>query len=376
MKILVDAHTFSVDHPTGVSLYIRNLLLALSRIDGKNEYTILFNAFRRGYSERIRAAFAGLGGNFQMEFSRFPSTMNRRLRDWLWYDLYLPHQVCRCRPDVLFCPDFIAPTRVAVPVVVTVHDLCPILYPEFSERAVWYAPRRQIGTSIAKAKFAMADSECVRRDIIRLFGAAREKIVTVHLAADPRFQQPPVLEAREGIARKYGIQRPFALCVGSPNPRKNIRRLVAAFGLARREGGVEHELVIAGPYTESACNRQEGVRAIGYVPDDDLAALYHAADFFLFLSRYEGFGIPLVEAMSCGAPVITSDRGTMKEIAGDAALLVDPCAVRAIADGIIRLANDAPLRENLETKGLKQAKLFSWDTAAAETLAVFEKAAR
>ena len=376
MRVLIDAHTFSVDQPTGVSLYIRNLLHALSEIDEENEYTVLVNALRRDYSERILGTFAGLGGNFELELSDFPSGLNRRLRDWLWYGLYLPHRVRRADVDVLFCPDFVVPRHVAIPVVATVHDLCPILFPEFSDRSIWYAPQGQIGRSIANANFVITDSECVRGAILRIFGVAGEKAVTVHLAADSRFRKMPARAAREKMAEKYGVWPPFAFCVGSRNPRKNVNRLLAAFELARRDGRVQHELVMAGPDTGAGAPVAGGVRSIGYVPVDDLVQLYNAADFFLLPSRYEGFGIPIVEAMRCGAPVLTSDRGAMEEVAGDAAVLVDPSSVPALAEGIIQLATGAGLRKRLRSKGLKRAEMFSWHKAAKETLAVLQGAAR
>ncbi|NOZ20766.1 MAG: glycosyltransferase family 4 protein [Planctomycetes bacterium] len=375
MRVLIDAHTFSVDRPTGVSLYILRLLYALSKIDEQNEYIILVNAFRREYTERTLAVFAGLGRNFEVETSDFPSALNRRFRDWLWYDLYLPCRVRRAKPDVLFCPDFVAPARVAGPLVVTVHDLCPILFPEFSNRSIWHAPQRQIGNSIAKANFVIADSKCTRRDIKRTFNTPEEKIVTVHLAADSRFRTIPVRNAREEMAERYGVRRPFAFCVGGRNPRKNLQRLLAAFALARRDGRVRHELVIAGPDVEPADAQPDGVTVIGYVPVDDLVKLYNAADFSIFPSLYEGFGIPIVEAMRCGAPVLTSDRGAMKEVAGGAAMLADPTDVRALMEGIVELASNAGLRKRLRGRGLRRAKAFSWDETARKTLSVLERAA-
>ena len=167
---------------------------------------------------------------------------------------------------------------------------------------------------------------------------------------------------------------PMVLSVGAPNPRKNLSRLVAAFLTARRNRKVEHQLVIAGPGTDSLGSRSEAVKCLGYVPKHELVKLYNAADFFLFPSLYEGFGIPIIEAMSCGTPVVTSDRGAMKEVAADAAALVDPYDTHAMSDTISELATNQALLRDLRRRGTKRAKMFSWEKAARETLAVFERA--
>ena len=167
MKIFVDVHTLSVSNRTGVSLYILSLLRELARLDSSNDYTILANAFRRDYSEKLSAAFSELGNNFCVEISDFPSLVNRRLLDWAWYRLYLPCRIKWSKANLLFAPDFVLPPEAPCRSVVTVHDLCPILFPGFSDRSIWYSPARQIGASIAKADFVITDSESVREGISR-----------------------------------------------------------------------------------------------------------------------------------------------------------------------------------------------------------------
>lgn len=303
----------------------------------------------------------------------------------MWTHRSLAAEVRRRPPDVLFVPShvipFMLPSRLP-PSVVTIHDLgyhvLPAAHPWGQRLYLTWSTR----WSARMARRVIAVSRATAADLERYSGTPPSKIRVIYEAAAP--MPAPSLAEMAAVRAKYGLHRPYALYVGSIQPRKNLARLIRAYGLLAGEAGPEWDLVLAGgpgwlsePIIEQARSSPaaERIRLIGYVAEEDLAALLAGARFFCYPSLFEGFGLPVLEAQSVGAPVMTSNTSSLPEIAGDAALLVDPTDVDAIAEAMLRLSRDEALRQRLIAAGYENVKRFSWEKAAAETLAVLEEAA-
>ncbi len=289
----------------------------------------------------------------------------------LWTHLRLAAEISRRRPDVLFVPAHVLPLVCPVPAVVTVHDLGYLHYPEthtpFQRWYLNFTTRRH--TRLARR--IIADSAATRNDLVRFYGAPAEKIQVVHLGLNPALC--PVANPSP-VLKKYGIRGNYLLYLGTLQPRKNLLRLLTAFQKVHRQFSAV-KLVLAGgkgwlfQQIQQQINHlqlNEWVTLPGFIPEQDKAALLSGATAYLFPSLYEGFGLPILEAMACGTPVLTSTVSSMPEVAGNAALLVDPHNVDAIAAGIMRLLEDTPLRQSLVEKGFARAHGFSWHKTAAE----------
>jgi len=229
------------------------------------------------------------------------------------------------------------------------------------------------------ADAVIAISESTRRDAIRLYGMDEEKIRVIYEGVSPRFCVASP-EAISVVRQKHSLPESFILSVGTIEPRKNLTSLLGAYRALKNQGA-EWKLVIVGKkgwLYEGFFSRlrelglENEVIFPGFVPDEDLPAFYSAADLFVFPSLYEGFGLPVLEAMACGAPVITSNTSSLPEVAGEAALLVDPTSVEELAGGMRRVLESKELRDELRAKGPKQAAKFRWENAARETLSVYE----
>jgi len=389
MKIVIDAHTFSPFQIAGVSRYIYNLLMMLSRIDRENSYIVLANAFNLRWKTHIYAALLKVcGANFEIRLSSIPTSLSNRLFDFIWFRCYLPRVLHEEKPDLLFAPDFVLPPRhVAnrVKRVVTVHDIVPALFPHLADMRTWYAFRTQVRASIASADLVLTDSEASARDIRRWAKLADEKVVPVHLAADDVSETPAPRDARRRIEAEFGLTEPFLLFVGTIEPRKNLSGLIHAFAAAQRMKNIPHRLVVLGKRGWRCADVYRlperlgvggKVKFLGYVPREELLNFYAAADALIYPSFYEGFGLPVLEAMTCGTPVVASNRGALPEIANGAALLVEPCDIGDMAEAILRIIADSDLRRRLRSRGLERAREFSWEKTARMTLDMFERAAR
>lgn len=279
------------------------------------------------------------------------------VRDTVWYLAALPLQARRLRLDVLHCPSYRAPVRSAVPLVVTVHDLAVLRHPEaFNRWTRTYSPL-VVPRVVRAARRIIAVSDFTKRELVELLRVPEGKIRVVPNAVDDVFS--PAGPAVEGD---------YVLAVGTLEPRKNLRRLAEA---ARR---ADVELRVVGARGWGGVELDgDRVRWLGEVPDAELAALYRGALCLAYPSLYEGFGIPVLEAMACGAPVVTSAGGATEELAGDAAVLVDPLDPSSIAAGI---AEAAGRRRELAQRGVERARSFSWSSVAQATADVYREAAR
>ena len=304
----------------------------------------------------------------------------------LWTHRTLAQEVTQRQPDVLFVPAHVIPF--AVPAnrlpasVVTIHDLG---YHAFPETHTW-AQRLLIegGTrwSVRVAQRVIAVSQATANDLAALYHVPEERIRVIYEApAQTSIVTPDRVDV---VRQQYQLERPYALFVGTIQPRKNVARLLQAYEWLYRNTPVAFDLVFAGApgwlsdslYEQAASmGLAQHVRFLGYIPDDDLPALLKGALFFSFPSLFEGFGLPVLEAQSYGVPVLTSNNSSLPEVAGDAALLVDPTDVDAIANAMLRLGQDEVLRQQLIEAGYANVQRFSWEKAARETLAVLEEAA-
>lgn len=304
----------------------------------------------------------------------------------MWTHRALAAAVVQAPPDVLFVPahvtPFVLPPTRLPPNVVTIHDLGYHLFPHahpWRQRAYLAASTRW---SAAVATRVIAVSAATAQDLQRYDKTPAAKIAVVHEAAPTPRQV--AAEEMAAVRQRYQLARPYALFVGTLQPRKNVVRLAQAYALLCAQGRADFDLVLAGGagwLSDDLLAALEAMpmgghlRRLGYVPDADLPALYSGAQMFCLPSLYEGFGLPILEAQSYGAPVMSANRSALPEIAGAAALYVDPTDVDAIAAAMLRLSQDEALRQQLIAAGHENVKRFSWAKAAAETLAVLEEAA-
>ena len=352
----------------GIPNYIHNLLSSLGQVDRDNEYFL--------YTGRPLPMELDLPGNFRVETVSFPSP---RLQ--LWYQIGLPLRMKRDRLDLFHDPVYPLPFHLPVPGVITVHDLSNYTDPGVhSFRSVMAG--KFFPLHLRKARRIITDSRYTASRIKGIFPWTEDRIRVIHLGVSENFKRVEDGGALRSVAENYGLPSRFMLFLGTLEPRKNLDRLLAAF--ADCAGDVPHSLVIAGGLGwkyERLLKRISShpvagrIHLTGFVEEEDLPALLSMAEFLVYPSLLEGFGLPILEAMACGTPVLTSDTSSMPEIAGDAAYLIDPGSVESITGGLRRLAADEGLRVELARRGRKRASGFSWRKTAEQTLEVYRSAA-
>ncbi len=301
----------------------------------------------------------------------------------VWEQSMLPLMARRYALDLLHSPVFVAPLALPCASVVTILDMTWFSLPEQHTRTKGAYFRSMIPRSIRRATRVLAISEATRQDIISVIGTPAKRVTVTHLGVDLDRFRPDAAQSRIGeIKARYGIHQPSVLFVGKLEPRKNLPVLIEAFSSIAQEFP-EHQLVLAGnpgwdyetiyeAATRTPC--AERIRFTGFVGEDDLPMLYAGADLFVYPSSYEGFGFPVLEAMACGAPVITSDVSSLPEVAGDAGLLIDPRDVDALAMAMRRVLADSELRQQMRARGLEQARRFTWEETAQHTVEAYEEA--
>ena len=300
-----------------------------------------------------------------------------------WMQLLASRVLGDLEPDVAHFTNGMIPPAPPAPTVVTVHDMSLRLHPSCHPVRRLLINRPLITVAIRSASEIVTVSHSARRDLLRLHKTNSDRVTVVHEAAAPGFAPIADRALLDAVRRQYRLPQRFVLYVGTIEPRKNLPRLMEAFAAARAQG-MPHELVCAGPYGWSSRDLtavidrlgiRDGVHFTGYVPVEQLPAIYNLAEMFAFPSVYEGFGLPVVEAMACGTPVITSNTSSLDEIASGAAETVDPYCADAIADAMLRLARDADWRRELSARGRARARRFSWTRTAREMLAIYQRAA-
>ncbi len=368
MRIVIDARKL---HDFGIGTYIRNLVTELGVLDHDSQYVLLTRP-------DDAATAAAAGPNFQavVETSR-PYSIGEQWR--------IPRAAARARATLLHEPHYVLPPLIRCPTVVTIHDCIHLRFPEYlPSRAAFAYAHTMIRLAARKADRVLTVSDASKRDILHYTGVAPEKVVVVHNGLDARFATVPDADAVDRVRQRFQLDHPFVLYVGNIKPHKNLERLIAAFASMRADGPDGLKLVVIGdetskhPGLRQAVHRHrldKHVRFFGFQPAATLVTFYRLARAFVFPSLYEGFGLPPLEAMANGTPVVTSNVSSLPEVAGNAALLVDPYDVASIAEGIRRAVTDEALRADLIAKGHARAREFSWARAAADTLAVYREVA-
>jgi glycosyltransferase involved in cell wall biosynthesis len=365
VRVAFDAHVVG-EHESGNETYATNLLRALVDEPAGNTYQVL-----TPHPDRLRAILALPPSASIVRVA--PATSVLRI------PFGIPRAVRRNRSDVLHV-SYVAPPLVGCPTVVTVHDLSYLAYPQSLSTRARFILTALVPRSVRRAARVIAVSAFTRQDLVTRYGIPQEQISVVHEAAGPAFR---VLDAAAVRPLPSGVTAPFVLAVGNLEPRKNLARLIEAFAVLIRDPAVTATLVLVGQAKRQAASlaglvEQHGLRErvvfTGFVPEEELVLLYNRAALFIYPSLYEGFGLPPLEAMACGCPVIASNVTAMPEVLGDAALLVDPTSAGAMAEAMRAvLQGDAPTPE-LRARGLRQAARYSWARAAEQTRSVYAEA--
>jgi glycosyltransferase involved in cell wall biosynthesis len=361
----------------GINRYLVNLLREMGRLVSESHELRI----RVLLPSKLDAVGDGLVQQNGFEFVPYPAMRFRKL----WRLGALFNFTGAAKPDALFLPSpalvLFKPCRLAV----TVHDMIPLLFPDQFRSFQGRIFRQGCVSTLRQADLIFTDSEYIKRDIISRYETPQERIVVAHLGFDSKLFNTASLDPEKirSVLKRYGIGKPYLLYVGALEARKNLAGLVRAYRLLlSRRSSLAFQLVLCG--REGWCSQeviqlsrepdlQGHVILTGAVPDDELTVLYKASAGFVMPSLYEGFGLPPLEAMASGIPVISSDRSCLPEIAGDAAVYFDPESVEQIADAMERLLTDSALREKLIEQGLSRAKQFSWEACARKTLAALRE---
>lgn len=362
MRVAINARVLAKPEPAGVSRYTKELLIALADRDDDVEYVIFgVETLPTELHDRPRIENAG-------EVPPDPSG----LRVQFWEQVTLPRALRHYDVDLLHSTAGFSPVVADVPTVLTVHDISPITHPEWFSRGYATLYRALTPLALRRVDRIVTISKFSQSEITETYPWTKGKVSAVHngLTPIPEDETERVDGLDEGA---------YLLFVGSLNPRKNVARLLDAYEQYRGRTDDPLPLVLAGAQRDvfAAVNRPpiDDVHALGFVPDEQRNWLYHNATALLFPSLYEGFGLPIIEAMDCGIPVLTSNIGAMAEVAGDAAMLVDPTDTDDIAAGIERLETDDDLRETLIEAGRNRVSAFTWASTAAEMIPIYRQVA-
>ncbi|MBI5357125.1 glycosyltransferase family 4 protein [Candidatus Collierbacteria bacterium] len=364
MRIGIDV-TASIYSGTGVASYYRSLVPELIK-QGKDCDFVLLGYAMRQYSD--------------LKLANKKFFLPPRLMEILWNKLHVvPVENFTGDLDVFHAWDYLQPPVRKAKIVTTIHDLTTLKFPLYHHVSTVEAQRDRLRWVRREADLILADSLATKQDIIELLGVPEKKIKVVYLAAGEQYEKfsrkagsgsAGKVQEIKRIKTKYGIGGEYFISVGTLEPRKNLKRVIEAFsGVRSQESGVRNLVVVGKFGWGENLPKVNNVNLLGLVEDNDLPGLYAGSAGLIYPSLYEGFGLPVLEAMTVGCPVLTSDRGSLGEVAGDAAVLVDPENIESIVWGIESLIKD---REKLIGKGLKRSENFSWEKTAAETLSIYK----
>jgi glycosyltransferase involved in cell wall biosynthesis len=376
MRIAID-YTSALVQGAGIGRYTRNLVAALAQLESGDRYT-LFSTEAPTAERPIPTA-----PNVR---SRVVPVGNRRATI-LWHRLRvpLPAELVMGRADVLHGPDFTLPPAIGARRVVTIHDLAFLTHPECALPSLVTYLSRVVPRALHRADRVIAVSQRTATDLIERLDVPAERIAVIHLGVDPSFEHTLADDTVAEACARLGLATPFVLAVGTIEPRKNYERLIAAFARIARETAGPRMLVIAGRKgwlyegVFAAAQRYgvaEQVRFLDYVADGDLRTLYRAAAVLAMPSLYEGFGIPLLEAMASETPIVCSTAGSLPEVAADAGLLVPPEDTDALAEALLRVVREPALAASLVARGHERVKAFTWQAAAQAHVRVYHEAAK
>ena len=368
MRIGIDVRKL---HDFGIGTYIRNLLRHLARMDRETEFVLLCRP-------QDQQELSSAGENFRS----VPETAaNYSIAE----QLTVPWALKREGVTLFHAPHYVLPPLVRCRTVVTIHDCIHLMFPQYlpNRLALAYA-RTSITAAARRANRVLTVSESSKRDILRFVDVPADKIDVIYNAYDERFGVEPNEEDVVRVRERFQLHDEFVLYAGNVKPHKNLTRLIDAFNLVRQRGLDHLKLVMIGDEISkyTALRRavhhhqlHKYVRFLGYLPEETLAVMYRLAGVFVFPSLYEGFGLPPLEAMASGTPVVTSNVSSLPEVAGNAALLVDPYDPAAIADGIYTVLTDESVRRDLRKKGLARASQFSWEASVRRVREIYQEVA-
>ncbi len=389
MRIAID-YTAAVHQGGGIGRYTKGLVKALMSLDRQNEYT-LFVAGQIGTQDTQCTTHdtgykpdLDIPSNFRLK----SIPVSDRVLNIVWHRLRLPLPVeaFTGKADVFHSPDFVLPLVWRARAIVTVHDLSFMRTPQCAEPSLRAYLNKVVPRSIQRADLILADSHNTKRDIIELLGVDARKIQVVPAGVGERFHPIDDEAALEKVRRRYHLEEPFILSVSTLEPRKNFTGLIEAYAQLIERGSqiqrIPHKLVIAGAKgwlyeeifaTVERLGLAERVIFPGFVAEEDLPALYNLADLLAFPSLYEGFGLPPLEAMACGTPVVTSNSSSLPEIVGGVGIMVEATDTEGLVEAMRRALQDGELRRSMIEKGLEQAKKFSWRKAAEKLLGAYRR---
>lgn len=367
MKIAIEARPVKWSFGTGIGNYTYSLISKLSEIDSENDYTFLcpddqpknYIPFNRNYS-----------------FYALPKDDYRE-------EIEIPLWLSQEKADIFHLPQngFRIPAHCSCKLVVTVHDLIPYFLPEMVRSSFLKRFTSEMPFIVERADRIITVSETSKQDIINIFKVEPQKIVVIPSAPTKAYHPLPKGETGPWLRTKYGIKKPYILYVGGLNPRKNVAELIYAYHKIRRLLPNGQPLVVLGPEGKHRTKLQLLGEALnitteelifpGFIDTPELPYFYNGADLFVYPSLYEGFGLPPIEAMACGTPVITSNVSSLPEVVGEAALKVNPHDTLALAETMLKILTDDSLRSDLSAKGLRHSFKYNWDQIAAQVLEVY-----
>jgi len=368
VRIAIDGRKL---HDYGIGTYVRNLLRQLARQGGTNEYVVFCRPIDCDAIEelgpRLRAVVETAGAYSIAEQFALPMALRRE------------------GAELFHAPHYVLPPLTPCRSVVTIHDCIHLRFPQYLPSTLGYAyARGQMWTATHRAARVITVSEASKRDILHYFHIPESRIEVIYNAIDDRFWQEPPADEVARVRERYRLTDPFVLYTGNIKPHKNLERLIEAFHLLRQNSpnlSNVQLLIIGDEISKYATLRRavhrhklhKHVRFFGFVPDQTLAALYRLADVFVFPSLYEGFGLPPLEAMASGTPVITSNVSSLPEVVGDAAIMIDPHDPKAIAEAMHRVLTDPGLRADLRARGLARAREFSWERSIKRVREIYDE---
>ncbi len=377
LKIAID-YTSAINQNAGIGRFVRSLVGSIVERDTTDAFLLLHAAPNPG-----RAAVYPGGSNVHRRELR----ISERWMNILWHRLQvpLPADWLTGPVDVFHSPDFVLPPVRATRSILTVHDLAFLLYPECADARLRAYLERTVPRSVQRADYVVADSENTRNDVICLLGVPPERVTVVPGGVDPSFKPVTDEAAKSAFKQRIGLddETPYILFVGVIEPRKNLVGLIEAFDILKGRS-LPHKLVVVGRrgwLSDSTMERADrslyrnDIIFPGFIPDGDLNTLYSAAESFAFPSHYEGFGLPVLEAMACGTPVVSSRASSLPEVVGDAGMQVDPDDPERLASALELLALNPEMRADFSVRGLARAATFTWDAAADVMLEVYRKVA-
>jgi glycosyltransferase involved in cell wall biosynthesis len=368
VRIAIDARKL---RDYGIGTYVRNLLRQLARQEDANHYVVLCHGEDCDTVDELGPRFRAVvesAGNYSIA-EQFAIPMDLR----------------RESAELFHAPHYVLPPLTPCRSVVTIHDCIHLRFPQYLPSKLAYAyARGQMWTATHRAARVITVSEASKRDILRYFRVPESRIDVIYNAIDDRFWQQPAPEETALVRERYRLTDPFVLYAGNIKPHKNLERLIESFHLLRQNSPELKDvqlLIIGDEISKYATLRRavhrhklhKHVRFFGFVPDRTLAALYRLAHAFVFPSLYEGFGLPPLEAMASGTPVITSNVSSLPEVVGDAAVMIDPYEPAAIAGAMYRVLTDGALRMDLRERGFARAREFSWERSIARVRQIYEE---